>query len=475
MNSSKNRVGFPAVMTLAAVIAPANAYAKDVAAEVVMAGEFPLASSIKKACQGQGQRCSVRMNGEQLIANAEKFIAEKDFASAIPLVDALGMAPQYALQHRFLKGYISAETGELPAAEKAFRSILADNPDQTRVRLELARVLMMRGNESSADYHFRLAQDAEDLPDDIAQTVRSARSILRNNRTWSFNFDVGLAPDSNINSATSAETVNINYGPFQVPLTLNADARKRSGIGQTGGFSAGLRLRTSDRVALLIDSDARFTNYEDKIADNVQLQMAAGPELRIGSTSSLSLQAVGEQRWYGGRRANTDFGARAGFQKVLSAGQRIGVAVDGRHTSSNFARAYSGWQIGGNATYEQVMGGTFIASVSLIGRKDMLESKAFSNTSYGFNIGAGGELPWGINAGLSANISRAVYDAPQFIYSTDVRKDMRYFGRAYAGLRSLKLLGFSPSVEYNFSKVDSNYRLYASTRHRFNFKLARYF
>lgn len=473
MGSLKNYVGFPAVMALAVVVAPDNAYAQGAAAEVAMPDASPLAASIKAACQAEG--CSIRMNGEQLIANAEKFIAEKDFASAMPLVDALRMAPQYELQYRFLKGYIAAETGELSAAEQAFRSILANRPDQTRVRLELARVLMMQGNESSADYHFRLAQDAEDLPEDIAQTVRSARSILRNNRRWNFNFDVGLAPDSNINSATSAETVNINYGPFQVPLTLNPDARRRSGIGQTGGFSAGLRLRASETIALLIDSDARFTNYEGKIADNVQVQMAAGPELRIDSTSSLSLQAIGEQRWYGGRKANTDFGARAGFQKVLSAGQRVGFAIDSRHTSSDFSRAYSGWQIGGNATYEQVMGGTFIASASLIGRKDMLKSDAFSNTSYGFNIGVGGELPWGLNAGLSASVSRAVYNAPQFIYSTNVRKDNRYFGRAYVGLRSVKLAGFSPSIEYNFAKIDSNYSLYASDRHRVTFKLARYF
>lgn len=473
MKSLKYCVGLPAVMALVVAIAPDNANAEGVPAEVVMPDASQLASSIRTACPAEG--CLIRMNGEQLIANAEKFIAEKDFASAMPLVDALGMAPQHALQYRFLKGYIAAETGDLPTAEKAFRGILQNHPDQTRVRLELARVLMMRGNESSADYHFRLAQDAEDLPENIAQTVRSARSILRNNRTWNFNFDVGLAPDSNINSATSAETVNINYGPFQVPLTLNADARKRSGIGQTGGFSAGLRLRASDKIALLIDSDARFTNYDDKIADNVQVQMAAGPELRIGNTSSFSLQAVGEQRWYGGRRANTDVGARAAFQKVLSAGQRVGVAIDSRHTSSNFSRAYSGWQVGGNATYEQVIGGTFIASVSLIARKDMLESKAFSNQSYGFNAGAGGELPWGINAGISASISRAVYDAPQYIYSSNVRKDTRYFGRVYAGLRSIKLAGFSPSVEYNFAKIDSNYSLYASDRHRVNFKLARYF
>jgi outer membrane protein len=469
MNSRNVFVGFSALISLV----PNAALAQDAGGQIDIPETAKIAATIKAGCPETG--CSIRMTGEQLLANAEKFIAERDFDSAAPLVKALGMAPQYKLQHDFLLGYIAAESGDLPGAEKIFRGILKDSPGQTRVRLELARIMMMRGNESSADYHFRLAQDDEELPTDIAQTIRSARSIIRNSRKWNLNFDVGLAPDSNINSATSAETVNINYGPLQLPLTLDANARKQSGIGQTGGFSAGLRLKSGKRTAFLIDSDARFVNYKGKIADSIQLQLAAGPEIRVGESSSLSVQGLAEKRWYGGRSASMDFGTRVGFQKVLSAGQRMGISIDGRHTKSDISPAYTGWQIGGNATYERVISGTFIASVSLIARRDILESDAYSNSSYGINLGIGGELPLGINAGISGNISRAKYDQALTIYSFDVRKDDRYFARAYAGLRSVKLLGFSPSVDYSFSKVDSNYDLYRSTRHRVNFKLARYF
>ena len=424
-------------------------------------------------CSTKG--CNIKVTGDQLIAAAEKAIDAKDYKAAIPMVEALGLAPEYKFQHRFLKGFIAAELGDLEVAEKAFRSLLNDDPKQTRVRLELARVMMLRGKEGAANYHFRLAQQDDDLPEEIRQTVRGIRGILRNKRSWNLNFDIGLAPDTNINSATSAETVNVNFGPFQLPLTLDENARKQSGIGQTAGISAGLRLKASEKLAFLIDGDARMVNYKGEFADNFQMQFAAGPELRIGETSSLSFQALGAQNWYGGRSANTDFGAKLAFQKVLDEGQRIGFAVDGRNTKSGFSEAYDGWQVGSNITYERIISRSFIASASLFGRKDILDSKAFSNTSFGGSIGIGGELPLGINAGIRASISQALYNAPQFVYSNDPRKDLRLFGRAYAGVRAFKLLGFSPSVEYNFSKVDSNYDLYASDRHRFNFKLARYF
>jgi hypothetical protein len=336
-------------------------------------------------------------------------------------------------------------------------------------------VLVAAGKEASADYHYRLALNDKEVPNDVAQTVHGIRSILRSKRNWHFNLDVGIAPDTNINSATSSETVNINFGPFELPLTLDQNARQTSGIGQTGGFSTGLRLRASDKVALLIDGDGRFVNYQDTFADDFQLQLAVGPELRIGSTTSVAAQLLAEERYYGGRHLTRDFGTKLSLQKVLNAGQRIGFAVDARKTRSFISDDYSGWQMGGNATFEKIVGKSFIASASLFGRIDQLGSRALSSKSYGAVLGVGGELPFGFNAGLSGSVSRAQFDAPQFAYSNERREDWRYFTRAFIGMRSVSLMGFSPSIEYMYSRNSSNYTLYDSSRHRANFKLARYF
>ncbi|MBP7952472.1 MAG: hypothetical protein KAZ17_03200, partial [Sphingorhabdus sp.] len=307
--------GFAALLTAAPAmalgVAPSAAKADDNNANgIVYPASAPLAIAAPQTDVGPGALpspsncniagCTLRFTGAQLVAAAEAAIAQRDFANAAPLVEALGQAPDYKFQHRFLKGFIAAETGDIAAAETAFRKILADDPKQTRVRLELARIMLMKGQEGAANYHFRLAQQDKDLPEEIRQTVSSIRSIIRSKRKWNLNFDFGIAPDTNINSATAAETVNINFGPTQVPLTLNDDARKKSGIGQTAGLSAGLRLKASEALAFIIYTDFRGVNYEGKSVDNFQLQLGAGPELRLSPSSSLSVQAIGEQRWYGG-------------------------------------------------------------------------------------------------------------------------------------------------------------------------------
>jgi outer membrane protein len=425
------------------------------------------------SCPVEG--CRYRLTADELLSEAEKLIAKKEYSKAKVLIAALGDAPGFELQHKFLTGFIALQTGDLKTAEAEFRSILQKDPSQTRVRLELARTLMLSGKETSADYHFRLAQNDKSVPPEIASTIRSLRGILRNQRQWHFDFNIGIAPDSNINSATSAETVNINFGPFQLPLSLSSDARAKSGIGQTGGFSGGIRFKMNDKIALLADADTRFVNYDGSLADDYQVQLAAGPELRIGKTTSASLQLLGDQRWYGGHRISRDYGARLNIQKILDEGQKIGGEIEVRKTNSVISDVYSGTQYGANITYERIVGSSFIASASLFGRIDRLGSAAYSGKNYGISLGIGGELPFGLNAGISGSVSRSTYDAAQPVYSLDPRADMRYFGRAYVGVRSLSVAGFSPSFEYTYSRNDSNYTLFQSKRHRANFKLSRYF
>ncbi|GAB5488865.1 MAG: hypothetical protein Pars2KO_24350 [Parasphingorhabdus sp.] len=425
-------------------------------------------------CDANGT-CRLRVTPAQLLARAEALVHEKNFEAAAPLIAALGQVPDLQTQHRFLAGFIAVETGDLKGAIKNFRSILNDDPGQTRVRLELARAYLLSGKEASADYHFRLAQNDEHLPDEIAQTIRNTRSILRDQRVWRFSFDFGFAPDTNINGATNAETIDINFGPIKLPLTLNEEARERSGIGQTAGFSGGVRLKANDKLAFLFDADSRVINYKGKDADDIVSQIAFGPEIRLGKFTSVSMQAVGQQRWYGGSLATREYGGRLGLQKVLSQGQRMGVELDARKIDSKLSDSYSGWRLGANATYEHLVGKSLVASASVFTRRDLLESKGFSSLNYGLNIGIGGELPLGFNAGVSGSISRSTFDEPLLLYSTEKRKDWRSYARAYVGNRKVRFLGFSPSIDYNFSRVDSNYDLYEMNRHRVNFKLAKYF
>jgi hypothetical protein len=463
------RHGLAAATAVAAMLIAPPAGAEE-AASVPAA---PAVRAVTANCSGSA--CSYSLSPSQLLVLAEKLVSDGKYEEARPLVAALRAAPGMALPTEFLDGMIALNTGDAGAATDRFRAILKDHPDQTRVRLELAKALMMQGKFAGADYHLRLAQGDESLPEDISRMIGNARSVIRSKRKFRFGFDFGFAPDSNINSATAAETVDINFGPNRVPVSLDENARARSGMGATASFYAGLRLPLGGAVSMVSDFDADTVTYKDSDFSDYSLQFAAGPELALSDKTDLRLQGLGLYRWYGGKVAARQYGAKLTFQHELTNSQRIAVQIDGRRSESELNRGYTGWQLGANATFEQVIGGSAILSASLLARRDAMEADFYSSKTLGANLGVGAELPWGINAGLSGGVTWSRYDEPQLVFSTERRRDWRYQARAYAGLRQFRIAGFSPSVEYQFIKVDSTYDLYRSDRHRFQFKLARYF
>jgi outer membrane protein len=449
-----------------------HSLAVALAATATLSAAPVLAEPLAKDC---AQSCTITLTALQLLAQAERLVAAREFETAKPLVAALANVPEYTMQRHFLAGYIAVETGQLDEAIEEFRAALINQPQATRIRLELARALMLRGKDGGADYNYRLAQQDDSLPPEILATVKAARNLLRDRRPWHLSADVGIAPDSNVTGGTEAETIDVTFGNQVLPFTLQGNARKRSGLGQTASVSGGWRFKFGEQVALLADADMQGTNYEGTSVDDYTGQLAIGPQYRFNDETSVSLQGIASQRWYGGQRASTQFGARGQLQHLLSRGQRAGFTIDTRHTNSGFSPDYDGWTIGAYASYERVMMRSFIASASVFARTDQLRSAIYSNKEFGFNLGIGGELPHGINAGISGGLSRATYNAPLLALGPDARKDWRYSGRVYAGLRSVRLFGLSPSVTWSFSKTDASVMLYKTDRQRFAFNLAKYF
>jgi hypothetical protein len=434
-----------------------------------------LAASASSAHACAAGSCRMQLSPGALLTIVDRLVLEKRYDEARPFIDAMRGVPELATQFNFLDGLVALESGDAKTAEKRFRNVLKNQPEQTRVRLELARALFAQRKFDGADYQLRLAQDDEDLPEDIARIISNTRSAIRSRRNWRFGFDFGFAPDSNINSATSAESVDVTFGSSTFEIDLDEDARARSGIGATASMYGSLRLPASEAMALVLDANADMVRYENRQFNDTFVQFAAGPELRLGESTRLTLQGVAAQRWFGGRVATQQFGAQGSVQRDIDRDKRVALRFDARHAGSDFGDAYRGWQYGANLSYEQVMAKTFIASGTLYARREAMKVASNANWSYGINLGIGGELPFGLNAGVSGGIARTRFDKPAFLFSDTERRDWRLNGRAYVGLRQVRVAGFSPSVEYNFSETSTNYALYEQSRHRVEFKLARYF
>ena len=299
--------------------------------------------------------------------------------------------------------------------------------------------------------------------------------MIRTKRAWSLNTDFGFAPDTNINNATASDSVTVLFGAQPIPLTLDKEARARSGTGQFGTVDAGLRLPVSDRINTLVDFDFAGTNYKGTAYDDISYEAAAGGELALNQDLRVRLQAVGAERQFGGRIATRQYGVKGGLETDLGDSARLGLQLDARRTSARFDHNFDGWQTGLYANYERVVARSLIASGGVFVRRDVLAAKAYSSTELGATAGFGGELPLGFNVGLGGSVSHAAFGAPIAIFSADPRRDWRLSARATIGNRAFSWLGFSPTVGVSWGRIDSSLDYYANSRTRFRFALARYF
>jgi len=410
-----------------------------------------------------------------MLAIADRLVSARRFAEAQPYLEALAKAPRLSMERNFLEGFVAVETGDLPLAAQKFRAVLAERPDMTRARLELARVLMLQGKDRAADYHFRLAEDDGRLTDEIRRTVYAARSLIRSRERWSFSVGVGLAPDTNINSATSDRTVDVLFGDVRLPLDLSPEARRSTGIGQTLSIAAQGRAPIAGRTALVARIDGYGVNYSGTFADDVAVLLAVGPEISPTERLRIRLEGLAARRWYGGDLATRQGGVRLSGDKLLSRGSSIGAEIEARHSNSSINDGFDGWTYSARLAHERVIGRSLFASASIFARRDDLANSVYSNVELGASAGIGGEAPHGLNLGASVQLSHVGYDDPIRALDPDSRKDWRASARLYAASRRIRIGDFAPSVAYSFTRNASSIGLYDFTRHRLEVQFTRIF
>ena len=128
----------------------------------------------------------------------------------------------------------NAERRELyDKATQAFRAILVNRPDLVRVRLELARVFFLKGQDGLARRHFE-AVLAGGVPVPVAANIQRFLAIMQGRKRLTGYFGLAVAPDSNLNAASESEIIIHRHGVRSPALYARGGFRRRVRIRPVG-------------------------------------------------------------------------------------------------------------------------------------------------------------------------------------------------------------------------------------------------
>lgn len=398
-----------------------------------------------------------------VLEQARAALARGDPAAAGRLLDEVDPAAADINDLDFLRGTLAMQTGRYRDAAGFFAGILARDPGLNRVRLELARARFMAGDDGEAERQFRAAV-AAGVPQAVARNVAGFLGELRRRRHYDLDFGIGVAADSNVNVATTAQSVDL----FGLPFQIDQSARKTSGYGlalnASGNYQWDITADTRLKIgAVLYDAEYKDSDFTDR-----QALLYAGPRFMFRDNSEFSIFATGAHRWLGGKNLTEAYGIRLEGEKPFGRRFLLNGAVGWQNQTylrSQFS-AYSGPIYQANAVLSYAQTGGFLRGTLGVVRE---HARIAALRDWQYVVGAGiyrHTLPLRFSAYVSTQIALVRYDAPLAVFGVK-RRDEQIDVRLSLSNAKFTFGRFTPIVSYVHTERLSNIPIFAYSRDRF--------
>ncbi len=409
------------------------------------------ASPAIHAGDGTGERIDVSpIRAGQLLFRAGRIQdARKLLEQARPAND------QERIERLFLLGLIEGRLGFPKRAARRFEAILAERPELTRVRLELARVYHSLGRGDKARFHFE-ASLADELPSSVEAAVEGFLNRIDARKRWSLSLSAAVVPESNPVKRTGRERIRIDGVPFR----LNPDARESSGVGYlvTTGASFSPALANDLRGVFAVFSAAKL--YKQPDWNDVSLHGEIGlARLLDRGTVSGGLRLG--RRWLAADPYSREIGPWMRARQRLSPASRLEVNLSAVYRDHDSQDARNGWRFSARPAWSYALRATTSIETSLDLELSGARERHRANRTAGLGITVSHAFRSGLSISptVSAQVRQHAGPDPLFFKDPD-RPAVSHRGQhppsgpAIPGLRPLCriFLGMEP-VQYSAQHV----------------------
>lgn len=400
------------------------------------------------------------LSSNQMFALAEAAQKRGDTRLAEAAYRALGKDAALPIRSeaRFRLAMIFVQQRNLAGTALLLRQILNEQPSAARVRLELARVVELMGDEGRARRLLREAR-AGSLPPQVARFVDHYSAALRARKPSGASLDVAVAPDSNINRGTANETLGTSIGDF----TLDENARQQSGTGLALRGQVYRRFRLSGDIALSTRFSGSADLYKKSKFNDVAVGLMTGPEITLGK-DRLSVEAGLSKRMFGGKLFMSTATLGATYLHPLDGVSQLRAAASIGRIAHRLNRLQSGTSYAASLGYERALSPTTGVGATLAFDRQSLRDPGYSTRAAQATIFAYREFgPTTLVASFGTGRLKA--DERLFLYPS--RREDR-FSRISLGatIRRAAVAGFAPFVRLTWERNHSSIELFDYRRTR---------
>ena len=371
----------------------------------------------------------------------------------------LGLAAAGAAQRQNIDS--AARNTLLDEAETVFHAILVQRPDLVRVRLELARVFFLQGEDRLAKEHFERVL-AGNPPPSVVANINRFLAEIRARRRWSAHFGFALAPDSNIGAGSDERFISI-YG---LPFRRDQAELVSSGVGVRVWAGGEYQHPLGEQVRLRFGGNISRTEYKESRFDRMSLSGHVGPRWLISQRTELSVLATASHRWTADDPDYLDLGLRAEGIHLLSQQTTATLRaswIDRRHDSDDMLNGpVTDLSLGAS----HVLTPTLRANATIGWARERPERETARSESRRVNLGLTALLPRGFTVGGSVGLGWTDWEGDWFPYIADgqPREDQTRSLRLSVHHRAFTVSGFSPEISLTAEERTSNAQLHDYSR-----------
>ena len=402
-----------------------------------------------------------------MIRVADEMLKSGQQAQAERILSLLARDPNPDIRNeaRFRQSQLLLGKGRTRDAAVLLRQIVDEKPDAAPARLKLVTLLQQLGDEAAARRELRALRSA-DLPIQVARFVDRLSASLHSTKALGYQIEVALAPDTNINRASRAEELGTIIGDFTL------DQKVKSGVGVALRGLAQARHNLAGSLSLVARATGEANLYRDKDYNDVTLDLAAGPEIRVGRTRVGAEAAVSEQ-WYAMRPYQRSLRVAGNLTRPLDPVSQLRLDGGARWSNNRFNDLQDGRGMTVRARYERALSATTLIAASISGDRFKARDDAYSTRSWN----AGSTLYRDVGRttlSIGAEIGRLSADK-RLVLLPEAREDKLMRLQIGSVFRHLTIAGFAPVTRLVIERNRSNIEFYDYKRTRTELGISRAF